>query len=32
MRPAGRVWKQTAEAAIQVATYAALLAGDERAD
>ncbi len=30
--PRREVWQQLAEAAIQVATYAALLAGDERAD
>ena len=30
--PRREVWQQLAEAAVQVATYAALLAGDERAD
>ncbi len=30
--PRREVWQQLAEAAVQVATYAALLAGDEQAD
>ncbi len=30
--PGREVWRQLAEAAVQVATYAALLAGDEQAD
>ena len=30
--PRREVWRQLAEAAVQVATYAALLAGDEQAD
>ena len=30
--PRREVWQQLADAAVQVATYAALLAGDERDD